>query len=124
MLFTGFAVAIQGLQVRLDAGYGDPARAFVIVPISTVTMFAAFVTAAIVNLKRPEWHKRLMLVATVSLLQAAVARFFFLATTGGGPGYHKSVRTPLYPVDELDRWAGERLGMLVHSSSELADERR
>ena len=33
MLFTGMMVAIEGLQDRLDAGFGDPARAFVIVPI-------------------------------------------------------------------------------------------
>jgi hypothetical protein len=95
MLFTGLAVAVQGLQARLDAGYGDPARAFVIVPISAVTMFAAFVAAAIINLRRPEWHKRLMLLATVSLLQAAVARFFFLAATGGGPGARPGLGPPL-----------------------------
>ncbi len=94
MLFTGMAVAIGGLQSRLDAGYGDAARAFSIVPITAVLMFAGFVTAAILNLRRPEWHKRLMLVATVTLLQAAVARFFFLAATGGGPGARPGMGPP------------------------------
>jgi len=99
MLFTGLAVALQGLQSRLDAGYGDAARAFTIVPVSAVLTFAAFVTAAILNLRRPEWHKRLMLVATTALLQAAVARFFFLAATGGGPG----ARPGLAPPNPIER---------------------
>ncbi len=94
MVFTGFAVALQGLQFRLDAGFGDPARAFSIVPITAMLMFAGFVTAAILNLRRPEWHKRFMLVATVSLLQAAIARFFFLAATGGGPGMRPGLGPP------------------------------
>lgn len=98
MLFTGLAVAIHGLQARLDAGYGDAARAFMIIPVSAILLFAGFVTAAIRNLRRPEWHKRFMLLATVSLLQAAIARFFFLAATGGGPGIRPGVGPPL-PVE-------------------------
>jgi len=99
MLFTGLAVAIQGLQARLDAGYDDAARAFTVVPVTAVLMFAGFVAAAVINLKRPEWHKRFMLVATVSLLQAAMARFFFLAATGGGPG----LRPGLGPPQPIER---------------------
>ena len=95
MLFTGLAVTIHGLQERLDAGYGDAARAFAIVPFTAVSLFAVFVTAAIVNLKRSEWHKRFMLLGTVALLQAAVARFFFLAATGGGPGARPGNGPPL-----------------------------
>lgn len=98
MLFTGLAVAIQGLHARLDAGYGDAARAFMIVPVTAVLMFAGFVAAAILNLKRPEWHKRLMLIATTALLQAALARFFFLAATGGGPGLRPGLGPPL-PIE-------------------------
>ena len=98
MLFTGLAVAIQGLHARLDAGYGDAARAFMIVPVTAVLMFAGFVAAAVINLKRPEWHKRLMLIATTALLQAAMARFFFLAATGGGPGLRPGLGPPL-PIE-------------------------
>ena len=77
MLFTGLAVAIQGLDERLEAGYGDAARAFTIVPVSAILLFAGLVTAAIANLRRPEWHKRLMLIATTALLQAALPAFSF-----------------------------------------------
>ena len=99
MLFTGLAVAIDGLQARLAAGYGDPAKAFTIVPVSGILLFAGLVTAAIANLKRPEWHKRFMLVATAGILQAALARFFFLAATGGGgPGMRPGIGPPL-PIE-------------------------
>jgi hypothetical protein len=98
MLFTGTIVAVDGLQARLDAGYGDAAKAFTIVPISGIWLFAALVAAAIANLKRPEWHKRLMLVATAGILQAALARFFFLAATGGGPGARPGIGPPL-PIE-------------------------
>ena len=47
MLFTGLAVAIQGLNSRLEAGYGDAARAFTIVPVSGGVAVRRFVTAAI-----------------------------------------------------------------------------
>ena len=33
-------------------------------------------------------------------------------------GFQKSLRTPLYPTDELDRWATERLGGLRRSTSD------
>ena len=36
-----------------------------------------------------------MLVATVSLLQAALARFFILAIIGGGPGFRPGLGPPL-----------------------------
>ena len=98
MLFTGMGVGIEGLHARLEAGYGDAARAFSIVPFTAVLLFATLVAAAIVNLRRPEWHKRLMLVATTALLQAAVARYFLLAATGGGPGMRPGLGPPL-PIE-------------------------
>jgi len=55
---------------------------------------------------------------TVHGITIAVATLAKLASVGGGPAYHKSNRTPLYPRDELDRWAAERLGNLINSTSE------
>lgn len=98
MLFTGIAVAIASLSRRLELGYGDAAREFAIVPITAAMLFATLVLIAMVNLRRPEWHKRLMLVATVSLLQPAIARFFLLARSGGGIEARPGVGPPL-PVE-------------------------
>jgi hypothetical protein len=46
-----------------------------------------------------------------------------LACVGGGPGFHRVGRIPLYPRDELDRWAAERLGPLLASTSENKGQR-
>lgn len=79
MVFVGLAVAIAGLERRLELGYGDAARAFAIVPVTSAILFGGLIAAAMANWRRPEWHKRLMLVATAALLQPAIARFFFMA---------------------------------------------
>jgi len=105
MLFTGLAVAIGGLHARVDSGLGEAGRAFVILPVTAVLLFAGFIAAAIVNVKRPEWHKRFMLIGTVALMQAAIARFFFLAATGGGPGLRPGLGPPL-PVEATMSAAG------------------
>lgn len=111
MLFTGLAVVIHGLHERIEAGYGEAARAFAIVPTTGILTFAGFVTAALINLRRSEWHKRFMLVATVAILQAAVARFFFLAATGGGPGLRPGLGPPM-PI-ERTIGAGILIDLLV-----------
>lgn len=78
MFFLGLAAAIGSLKRSEAAGFGDAARAFSIVSITAITLFAVLFAAAIANVRKPEVHKRLMLVATVSLLQAAVGRWFLL----------------------------------------------
>jgi hypothetical protein len=94
MLFTGVAVAVVGLQHRIESGFAEAGRAFLIVPLSAVSLFAIFVAAAIVNRRRSDWHKRFMLVATAALLNAAFARFFFLMATGGGAGMRPGLGPP------------------------------
>jgi hypothetical protein len=94
MVFMGLAVAIQTLTAGLRAGYGDHSRAFLILPISGIVLFAGFFIAAIANIQRPEAHKRLMLMATITLLQAAMARIFFVLITGGGPGLRPGLGPP------------------------------
>ncbi|MBI0435425.1 DNA-binding protein [Roseomonas sp. KE0001] len=51
-------------------------------------------------------------------LKVAVGTLAKLVTTGGGPRYFKMGRSPLYPKQELDRWALEKLGKLRTSSSD------
>ena len=97
MLFTGIAVAVGGLQDRIAHGYAEAGRSFFIVPMSAILLFAVFVTAAMVQRRRADWHKRFMLVASAALLNAAFARFFFLAATGGGPGMRPGMGPPRPP---------------------------
>jgi uncharacterized membrane protein YozB (DUF420 family) len=89
MCFVGMAAAITSLKQSTADGFGPAVRAFTILPVSGIVFFAALFTIALLKVRDRETHKRLMLVATVSLLQAAVGRWFliFLApvATGGGP---------------------------------------
>ena len=41
-----------------------------------------------------------------------------MATVGGGPTMQYAGRIPLYRVEDLDRWAGERLSKPVASTAE------
>ena len=89
MVFVGLAAAITSLKQSTADGFGDAVRAFTIIPISGLFFFVALFAWALIKVRQRETHKRLMLVATVSLLQAAVGRWFliFLAPVpvGGGP---------------------------------------
>jgi len=48
---------------------------FLWVPMSSIVVFPALVGAALILRRRPEAHKRLMLIATAELLTVAVGRF-------------------------------------------------
>ena len=82
------------LAARLTAGYGDRARAFHIAAMSIIALFAAFVAAAIVCVRRPEVHKRLMVLATAVMLSPAIARVFFALSAGIGPGLRPGLGPP------------------------------
>lgn len=101
MLFSGLATAILAMKGGIAAGNGDTARAFAIVPVSAMVIFAGFVAAAIARIKRPESHKRLMLLATVSILQAPLDRIFFALQAGIAPGLRPGSVPPPPPEATL-----------------------
>lgn len=94
MVIVGIAVANGVLVTRLKDGYGNSARAFHIVSMSMMVLFASFVAAAVAWVSRPELHKRLMILATVAILPPAVARLFFAVSVGIGPGLRPSAGPP------------------------------
>lgn len=93
LVFVGMATAINSMIGRIPAD-GDAARGFLIVPVTALGVFAILFAAAVANIDRPDWHKRFMLTATFSLLQAAVARVMFVMITGGGPGARPGLGHP------------------------------
>ncbi len=97
MLLVGLTTAVTVMESRLANGEGDAARAFLIVPFTGVSVFYLFVMAATLNNTRPGWHKRFIIVATSSVLQAAMARFFFFARHGMAPGM-RPTSFPSIPV--------------------------
>ncbi len=94
MVLVGFATADQGLRNRLAAGFGDRARAFHIASTSMIAVFGVLVFAAIATVRRPEVHKRLMLLATIAVLPPPVARLFLAVSVGIGPGLRPGLSPP------------------------------
>ena len=87
MVFVSLATGIASMQKGVADGYAHAARGFAIVPLTSAVLFAVLVAWAVVTVKTSETHKRLMMLATLSILQAPLGRFFFLTIGGGGgPG--------------------------------------
>jgi hypothetical protein len=65
-----------------------PPLSFLAIPFADLALFVAFVSLAFVNRRRPQSHKRLMLLAAISLAEAGVARwpFAIMATPLPIPG--------------------------------------
>lgn len=93
MIFT--AVALLALRLKVAAAAGNDFTAASIVALTQISMFTIFCAIAIVNVRRPEIHKRAMFLATVSLLNAAAARIFlFLQAVNSGPSIAEARAEP------------------------------
>jgi hypothetical protein len=85
----GFLVLLMGLVVgfaapvmHVSAGDWprDQAAGFLLITLGDMTLFGGFFVAAMLYRRRPEIHKRLILLATVALLFAAVGRMTFISS--------------------------------------------
>jgi hypothetical protein len=85
MVFMGVGVSIHSMEMGTARGAGEQARSFAIVPVTIVLSFAALVAAAIANVRRPDVHMRLMLMASISILPPALARLLRVAVAGIRP---------------------------------------
>ena len=65
-----------------------------------MVLFGGLVCAAIANVRRPEIHKRLMLLATISVIPPAIARVFFALNVGIAPGLRPGLG-PLRTVESV-----------------------
>ena len=74
MIVLGLLAAVD----QLRRGGGPPSvdpKTFFIIPLSDIALFALFVYFAYRSRSKPEAHKRLILIATIVLVDAAVARW-------------------------------------------------
>lgn len=84
----GYSMFLVGVVTAIEAAAmgrpptGEPPLVFMSVPIGTIVSFAALLTAALVMRRRADWHKRLMLLATIALVIPGAAR---LSTWFGAP---------------------------------------
>lgn len=85
VFLMGVVVSFAAPLLHLAAGEWpmDQAAGFLIIPLGDMALFGGFFGAAILYRRKPEIHKRLILLATVALLFAAIGRLSFLL--GRGP---------------------------------------
>jgi len=81
---AGVAVSVETLRRNGGPPAGDP-RKFFAIPLGDIIVFGVLVGAAFLQRQEPDTHKRLMLLATISLLTAAVGRFLGQVGMGGAP---------------------------------------
>lgn len=74
MIVVGIATALQRGPVNDDPGFIYSAAFF------DIAMFAAFVGAAVYTRRTPDRHKRFMVLGTVAIIDAGVARWPVLAS--------------------------------------------
>lgn len=84
MIVAGTFIAIATAK-RGAAPVGVDPLAFLVIPLFDMILFATFVTAALALRRDKEAHKRLMLLAYISIIVAAVARLPGVLR-GGPPG--------------------------------------
>lgn len=86
MVIFGAMAAINSAQRAAAAGHAAAGEAFMVVPMLALALFVALFVAALVNVRRPDWHKRQMIAATALLLDAAIARpYIVFVLMGGNP---------------------------------------
>jgi hypothetical protein len=102
---TFITVTIVSLRITQASQAGQPpglahaVRAFEWATISALALFLLPVfVAAILTVRRPEIHKRLMLLFTLGLLGAPIARWFLLLLA---PSTVASAPAPAHPVMEM-----------------------
>jgi hypothetical protein len=74
MVALGLFAAVDALR-RHSGPLGLEPRVFFVIPISAILCFAVLVFAAYYWRGRQEYHKRLILIATIALMDAAVGRW-------------------------------------------------
>jgi hypothetical protein len=98
MTIFGFLAAVNAMKRSAALGLTDAGIAFAIVPLSGILFFAVVFSLAIANTRQPETHKRLMLLAGISILDAAVARWFLTFLAPAGPPGPPPVEITIIPA--------------------------
>ena len=83
-------VVVVGVLTALSAAArgatpGPPPLAFLVVPLGDMFVFAVLIGLALYFRRKPQLHKRLMLLAAINLLTPAIARIPLSFIYNGGP---------------------------------------
>lgn len=98
MTIFGFLAGVTAMRQSAAIGQKDAGIAFAIVPWSGILFFAIVFAIGVAMVRRPEIHKRLMLLAGISILDAAVARWFLTFLAPSGPPGPPPVAVTIAPA--------------------------
>ena len=87
MLAVGATTAVVRAKQGFAPPGGPPPRVFLVIPIMDLVVFGSLAGAGFYLRRRPEAHKRLMLLATIALLAAPIARLTPGIMRAGPPAF-------------------------------------
>jgi len=85
VVYVGFAAAIDAGRRGVGSAFGVTPLMFMAIPLFDMPVFALLVGVAAWQRRRPDIHKRLMLLATLGMLTPAIARIPLPLIQNGGP---------------------------------------
>ena len=87
MVLLGVTTALVRANQGATPLPGISPLSFLVVPLGDMFVFSILVGAGFYYRRRPDVHKRLMLLATISILAAAIARLPFAIMRAGPPAF-------------------------------------
>jgi len=87
MVLIGTITAVIRAQQGATPTEGLSPLVFLVIPLADMLVFAILIGAGFYFRRQPDVHKRLMLLATISILAAAIARLPFAFLQAGPPAF-------------------------------------
>ena len=78
MAILGVIISIHLMKAAAASGHAEAGLQLAIVPLSNIALFVGLMILAFINIRRPEWHKRLMTIGALSILGAPIIRPIFV----------------------------------------------
>ncbi|VVS98749.1 hypothetical protein [Erythrobacter sp. EC-HK427] len=103
VIITGLATQIATLSAGRVPPIFDPGY-FLALGVVNMTLFGGFITAAIINRKRTDWHRRLMLGSFIVFLEPVLGRAMLVITTLAGMDNSPGATPPPPIVIEMLRF--------------------
>jgi hypothetical protein len=74
MVIMGWMAAVWALRAGMPPSHRVPSEVFFASPVRDGVVFAPLVLLGVLNRKRPDFHKRYLLISSISLLDPALGR--------------------------------------------------
>jgi hypothetical protein len=110
MVVTGVEGAL--IAARRPGGFVDipiPPLRFLAIPMIEMVLFPVLIGAALALRRDPQSHKRLMLIGSISIITAAVARWPFAIMQAGPPAFLGITDLFLVPIVAWDLYTRRRI---------------